>query len=195
MANEPAHKGGDDTIEPLTTKHLDDIIQGVSDSKSTWADLRQLYPPRRSGFAPRHSSAGIPASKLGGDSEANDEAYSQAATMAAYGMELLRIAVSTPQINRRLTRQTSRLLATLCATLIGTRDRHRDMADKAAGENANGSKLSRDVGAGSESANIYSAKRSRSMEQSRHSCKALHGNSAGQNNGLALHCTSVCKHP
>ncbi|KAJ2335999.1 hypothetical protein GGI00_001070, partial [Coemansia sp. RSA 2681] len=192
MTNEPSHKGGsdDDTVEPLTTKHLDDIIQGVSASKSTWADLRQLYPPRQSGFAPRHSSASIPASKLGGDSEADDEAYSQAATMAAYGMELLRIAVSRPQINRRLTRLTSRLLATLCATLISTRDRHRDVADKAAGENVNDSKPSRDVGAASsESANIYPAKRSRSMEQSRHSCKAPHGNNAGQNDSLTLHCT------
>ncbi|KAJ2886678.1 hypothetical protein H4R27_000467 [Coemansia aciculifera] len=102
-------------VEPLSKKRLDEIIQSIGTSKSTWSDLRQLYPPRQSDFAPLTDFDDLDV----------DEAYSQAATMAAYGVELLRIALSCPQIDRRLTRQTSCLLATLCSTLIDTRDQHR----------------------------------------------------------------------
>ncbi|KAJ2255013.1 hypothetical protein GGI13_001837 [Coemansia sp. RSA 455] len=112
----------DDDVEPLSKKRLDEIKLSIGVTKSTWSDLRQLYPPRQSDFAPL---------KEFDDDLDVDEAYSQAATIAAYGVELLRIALSCPQIDRRLTRQTSRLLATLCSTLIDTRDQRRHTPRKA----------------------------------------------------------------
>ncbi|KAJ2829196.1 hypothetical protein FBU31_002746, partial [Coemansia sp. 'formosensis'] len=105
-------------VEPLSTKRLDEIKRSIGATKSTWADLRQLYPPGQSGFAPRTDSG----NEL-------DAALSQAATMASYGVELLRIALNGTQVNRRLTRQTSHLLATLCSTLISTRDQRRRPRD------------------------------------------------------------------
>ncbi|KAJ2108113.1 hypothetical protein GGI16_001263 [Coemansia sp. S142-1] len=111
----------DDDVEPLSKKRLDEIKLSIGATKSTWSDLRQLYPPRQSDFAPL---------KEFDDDLDVDEAYSQAATMAAYGVELLRIALSCPQIDRSLTRQTSRLLATLCSTLIDTRDQRRHTPSK-----------------------------------------------------------------
>ncbi|KAJ2840499.1 hypothetical protein FBU31_000364 [Coemansia sp. 'formosensis'] len=103
-------------VEPLSKKRLDEIIQSIGATKSTWSDLRQLYPPRQSDFAPRIEL----------DDEFDvDEAYSQAATMSAYGVELLRVALGCHQVDRRLTRQTSHLLASLCASLLDTRDRRR----------------------------------------------------------------------
>ncbi|KAJ2074277.1 hypothetical protein GGH13_001430 [Coemansia sp. S155-1] len=111
----------DDDVEPLSKKRLDEIKLSIGATKSTWSDLRQLYPPRQSDFAPL---------KEFDDDLDVDKAYSQAATMAAYGVELLRIALSCPQIDRRLTRQTSRLLATLCSTLIDTRDQRRHTPSK-----------------------------------------------------------------
>ncbi|KAJ2739738.1 hypothetical protein GGI20_006062, partial [Coemansia sp. BCRC 34301] len=47
----------DDFVEPLTTKHLDEVMRGIGGLSSTWADLRQVYPPRQSGFAPVHSAS------------------------------------------------------------------------------------------------------------------------------------------
>ncbi|KAJ2776038.1 hypothetical protein GGI18_004428, partial [Coemansia linderi] len=70
-----------DDVEPLSTKRLDEISQS-NGAKSAWSDLRHLYPPGRSAFAPLSECDDI------------DEALSQAATMSAYGAELLRIALS-----------------------------------------------------------------------------------------------------
>ncbi|KAJ2910114.1 hypothetical protein GGI21_001196, partial [Coemansia aciculifera] len=131
----------DEGIEPLTTQRLDEVLRGIGIS-SSWSDLRQLYPPRQSGFAPLHT--------IESKAEDGDEAYSQAATMAAYGMELLRVALGSPQINRRLTRQAHRLLGSLCATLVETRSRHRSKEATR--------KTSDDSG-------IFPAKRPRSTEQ------------------------------
>ncbi|KAJ2877536.1 hypothetical protein H4R27_006174 [Coemansia aciculifera] len=59
-----------------------------------------------------------------------DEAYSQAATMAAYGVELLSIALSSPEIDMRRVRLAKDVFATLCATLINTRGRRRNVVTK-----------------------------------------------------------------
>ncbi|KAJ2877492.1 hypothetical protein H4R27_006188, partial [Coemansia aciculifera] len=107
---------GNNDVEPLSKRRLDSIRRDVGDNKSTWADLRQLYPHRLSDFAPL--------TELDGGIDV-DGALSQAATMAAYGSELLRIALCSTQVNRRLTRQTSHLLASLCSALIDTRDERR----------------------------------------------------------------------
>ncbi|KAJ2469020.1 hypothetical protein GGI03_000631, partial [Coemansia sp. RSA 2337] len=94
---------GNNDVEPLSKRRLDSIRRDVGDRKSTWANLRQLYPPRQSDFAPLMEIDDLDV----------DGALSQAATMAAYGSELLRIAFSGTQVNRRLTRQTSQLLSSL----------------------------------------------------------------------------------
>ncbi|KAJ2864939.1 hypothetical protein GGH94_002586 [Coemansia aciculifera] len=116
VSNEQTSDEDDDAVEPLASRRLDDIRREVCAIKTTWADLRQLYPPKQSGFAPL--------AEVDDDLEI-DDALSQAATMAAYGVELLLIALGNPKVNRRLTRQAYRLFATLCATLVGTGDRHR----------------------------------------------------------------------
>ncbi|KAJ2057339.1 hypothetical protein GGI08_003656, partial [Coemansia sp. S2] len=138
VANKQTTDKDDGTVEPLTNKRLNDVRQEVCAIKTTWADLRQLYPPRQSGFAPL--------AEADDDNLEIDDAFSQAATMAAYGVELLRIALGNPRVNRRLTRQAYRLLATLCATLIGTRDRHRSAA-KVAEEESSVICSARDTGA------------------------------------------------
>ncbi|KAJ2816006.1 hypothetical protein GGI24_005859, partial [Coemansia furcata] len=81
--------------EPLLQTRLDEIRQDVSASKSTWADLRQQYPPEKSCFEPLNFSVSSwsaltsgDATGLGDDVDA-DEVYSQAATMAAYGVDIL----------------------------------------------------------------------------------------------------------
>ncbi|KAJ2332354.1 hypothetical protein GGH91_006200, partial [Coemansia sp. RSA 2671] len=75
----------DDTVEPLASKRLDHVRRIVSAFEATWEDLRQLYPPRQSVFALL--------TEVNDDLE-TDFAFSQAATMAAYGVELLRVALS-----------------------------------------------------------------------------------------------------
>ncbi|KAJ2041573.1 hypothetical protein H4S03_000253, partial [Coemansia sp. S3946] len=111
---------GNNDVEPLSKRRLDSIRRDVGDRKSTWADLRQLYPPRQSDFAPLMELDDLDV----------DGALSQAATMAAYGSEFLRIALGGTQVNRRLTRQTSQLLSSLCAALIDTRDQRRRSQNK-----------------------------------------------------------------
>ncbi|KAJ2038479.1 hypothetical protein H4S03_002306 [Coemansia sp. S3946] len=111
---------GNNDVEPLSKRRLDSIRRDVGDRKSTWANLRQLYPPRQSDFAPLMEIDDLDV----------DGALSQAATMAAYGSELLRIAFSGTQVNRRLTRQTSQLLSSLCSALIDTRDQRRRSQSK-----------------------------------------------------------------
>ncbi|KAJ2893450.1 hypothetical protein IWW38_002858, partial [Coemansia aciculifera] len=150
----------DEGVEPLTTQRLDEILRGIGISTLSWSDLRQLYPPRQSGFAPLHSSESM---------ADDDEAYSQAATMAAYGMELLRVALGTPQINRRLTRQAHRLLGSLCATLVDTRDRHRSKETTKKAEDDSG---------------IFLAKRSRPTERGN---KLTRDASTGLDNDMLHH--------
>ncbi|KAJ2493348.1 hypothetical protein IWW37_000632 [Coemansia sp. RSA 2050] len=107
---------------------------------STWADLRREYPPTKSCFEPLNfkvSSWSAIASEdvtgLADDLDA-DEAYSQAATMAAYGADMLSSSLNGPTVDRGLVLQASNLLATLCATLMDTRDRHRDSVSRAIAE-------------------------------------------------------------
>ncbi|KAJ2751358.1 hypothetical protein GGI19_004533 [Coemansia pectinata] len=70
--NELALLGNND-VEPLAKRRLDSIRRDVGDTKSTWADLRQLYPPRLSDFAPLTELD---------DGIGVDGVLSQAATMA-----------------------------------------------------------------------------------------------------------------
>ncbi|KAJ2874451.1 hypothetical protein GGH93_002415, partial [Coemansia aciculifera] len=121
-----------DIMKSITSKRLNEIGRGISAKKSTWADLRKQYSPKGSIYSPKRlasskmaTSTSIQASEM--DSKlAVDEAYSQVAAMAAYGVEILRIALSNPRIDRVLTKQASDIFATLCATLTYTRDQYRD---------------------------------------------------------------------
>ncbi|KAJ2344965.1 hypothetical protein GGH91_002686, partial [Coemansia sp. RSA 2671] len=88
-----------DVVEPLTVARIDDIVRSFSSKVSTWADLQKQYPPNRSCLVPLSVAVGS------GDASTNaglrkldpkleaDSAYCQAATMAAYGIELLRLAL------------------------------------------------------------------------------------------------------
>ncbi|KAJ2816055.1 hypothetical protein FBU31_006714, partial [Coemansia sp. 'formosensis'] len=60
--------------------------------------------------------------------------YSQAATVAAYGVDILSRALNGPTVDRELTEQANKLFATLCAALMDTRDRHRNSVTKAVSE-------------------------------------------------------------
>ncbi|KAJ2743737.1 hypothetical protein GGI20_003525 [Coemansia sp. BCRC 34301] len=84
----------DGVIKPLSWARLDRIKRGVSAKASTWDFLRTEYPLSRSSFAPLNivSDQGV----LDPDAGAPvDEVYSQAATMAAYGFELLHAVLSS----------------------------------------------------------------------------------------------------
>ncbi|KAJ1922835.1 hypothetical protein GGI08_002058 [Coemansia sp. S2] len=126
----------EETVEPLSSERIGDIKRDVSAKKSTWATLRKQYPPGKSALAPLSlSDRGRADLAVVGvtDMDTNlaiDEAYSQAATMAAYGVELLSIALSGPEIDRKRVRQAKDVVATLCATLIETRSRRRNVVTK-----------------------------------------------------------------
>ncbi|KAJ2104580.1 hypothetical protein GGI16_002727 [Coemansia sp. S142-1] len=120
----------DDSVEPLSDSRLNTIKQGVRAFKSTWADLHEQYPPGQSDFAPLGPSA------VGMKSDfVVDEAYSQAATMAAYGVEILQKTLNRQNSNNEQVEIVVDLLATLCATLIDTRDKHRVASARAVKEN------------------------------------------------------------
>ncbi|KAJ2074541.1 hypothetical protein GGH13_001249 [Coemansia sp. S155-1] len=126
--------------EPLLKTRLDEIRRDVRASKSTWTDLRQKYPPGGSCFEPFNftvsswSSISKEDAKGLGDDLDTDVAYSQAAAMAAYGVDILSSALSGPTVDRELIKQANNLFATLCATLMDTRDRHRNSVTKAVAE-------------------------------------------------------------
>ncbi|KAJ2877026.1 hypothetical protein GGH93_000290 [Coemansia aciculifera] len=119
-------------INDLVTKaSLDIIMREVSTTGSTWADLREQYSPKQSAFEPLSFNASTwaafaKAGITGLNSDlAVDEAYSQAVTMTAYGVELLRVALSCLHIHRRQIIQVGNMLTMLCASLSDTRDWHR----------------------------------------------------------------------
>ncbi|KAJ2872105.1 hypothetical protein H4R27_006682, partial [Coemansia aciculifera] len=123
--------------EALSQTRLDEIRRDVRANTSTWAELRQRYPPEKSCFEPLNFTvsswsaiANGDVTGLGDDLDA-DETYSQAATMAAYGVDVLSSALNGPTVDKKLTEQAKNLFATLCATLMDTRDRHRDSVTKA----------------------------------------------------------------
>ncbi|KAJ2464800.1 hypothetical protein GGI03_003021 [Coemansia sp. RSA 2337] len=126
--------------ESFLKTRLDEIRRDVRASKSTWADLRQKYPPGGSCFEPFNftvsswSAIAKEDAKGLGDDLDTDEAYSQAAAMAAYGVDILSSALSGPTVDREMIKQANNLFATLCATLMDTRDRHRDSVTKAVAE-------------------------------------------------------------
>ncbi|KAJ2068851.1 hypothetical protein GGI08_000657 [Coemansia sp. S2] len=121
----------DNFVEPISQSRLDEIKQNVCAKKSTWANLHELYPPKDSDFAPLSFIAStwtaITSASGLDDNLVADEVYSQAATMSAYGVELLGNALRSPVVDRRLATVVRNLLITLCATLIDTRDRRRDV--------------------------------------------------------------------
>ncbi|KAJ2688080.1 hypothetical protein IWW39_002498 [Coemansia spiralis] len=95
--------------EFITKEHLDYIMRDVSTTGESWAELRKQYSPKQSNFAPLNFAARATFTEAEMNRNlATDEAYSQAATMSAYGVELLRAALSGPQIHRK---QKSRALA------------------------------------------------------------------------------------
>ncbi|KAJ2812074.1 hypothetical protein H4S07_001647, partial [Coemansia furcata] len=80
-----------------------------------------------------------------------EEAYSQAATMAAYGVEHFRKMISSPQNVKVKMEQLEGLLIVLCATLIDTRDKHRAALDKATRANSASFRHRRTIDSSSES--------------------------------------------
>ncbi|KAJ2753028.1 hypothetical protein GGI19_003423 [Coemansia pectinata] len=129
--------GNGGIVEPLLATRIDNIVQSVSSKKSTWADLREQYPPNQSCLAPLGSTIS------GKDVLANTEVaeldaiYCQAATMATYGVELLHFALDGAQVDRRRVRQASDIFAILCATLTDSRDPYRDVLTKELGDKGN----------------------------------------------------------
>ncbi|KAJ2064927.1 hypothetical protein GGI08_002314 [Coemansia sp. S2] len=141
-----------DSIDSLvTTVRLDEIMHEISTTESTWRELRKQYSPKQSAFEPLSFTASTWATfaKVGITELDNDlvvdEAYSQTATMVAYSVELLRIALSGPQVNRKRVKQVSNILTTLCGSLSDTRDRHRVAISKTLVDKANAYKYSQSV--------------------------------------------------
>ncbi|KAJ2879300.1 hypothetical protein H4R27_005390 [Coemansia aciculifera] len=122
---------GNNINELVIKACLDDIMCEINTTESTWADIREKYSPKQSAFEPfsfatstwaTFAKAGI----TGLDNDlAVDEAYSQSATIAAYGVKLLRVALSGPAANRKQITQVGNMLAALCASPSATRDQHR----------------------------------------------------------------------
>ncbi|KAJ2643281.1 hypothetical protein GGF44_001245 [Coemansia sp. RSA 1694] len=113
----------DDIIELATDMRLDEIKRDVRAKEYTWAGLREQYPPGQSGFAPLSVNANTLA-----DIDNEDEVCSQAAAMAAYGIDLLKPALSSSQIDRMRVQKVVDLLAALCGMLVVARDKHRESA-------------------------------------------------------------------
>ncbi|KAJ2896951.1 hypothetical protein IWW38_001873, partial [Coemansia aciculifera] len=95
----------------------------VATAASEWESLRSQHPPKCSEFAPLASAAA--------NSDDYDIAFSQAATMTAYAIELLQDAADSLKGDMRCIQQASDFLVTLCDTLIETRDEHRDRRARA----------------------------------------------------------------
>ncbi|KAJ2584871.1 hypothetical protein GGH95_000031 [Coemansia sp. RSA 1836] len=117
----------DNAVEPLTHTRLNEIKRSVAAKASIWSDLRRQYPPQQSEFAPLSLTARSNAGNnvtLG--AIAADDVFSQAATMAAYGIELLHVAIDSPKVDKRRIRQVSDLLSSLCATFVAMRQKNRE---------------------------------------------------------------------
>ncbi|KAJ2816820.1 hypothetical protein FBU31_006445, partial [Coemansia sp. 'formosensis'] len=148
MAPNSSSNEGNKVDKLVTKARLDDIMRDVRTTGLAWADLREQYSPKHSAFAPLNFAASTWATYIKAgitelDSDlATDEIYSQAATMAAYGVELLRIALSGSQIHRRQIIQVGNMLGALCTALSDTRDRHRDTVTKTFGDKVDAYKRS-----------------------------------------------------
>ncbi|KAJ2055530.1 hypothetical protein GGI17_006622, partial [Coemansia sp. S146] len=118
----------------------DDVVEPL-DKQPAWKKLHRQYMHRSSGLAPP------PTTDSG---RATNNTFNQASAMAACGAELLRIALSSPQVDRRLTRQASDVFAALKDTLAGLRDRHTDCLSQVAGENADVIRRTQDMDVESE---------------------------------------------
>ncbi|KAJ2890506.1 hypothetical protein IWW38_004096, partial [Coemansia aciculifera] len=135
-----AEEASYDNIVPITQSRLDEIKRDTGAFKSTWRCLREQYPPGTSDFAPLSFAASTWGTILSTDTHdlckdlELDEALSQAATMAAYGLELHRTALVGPNDHMRLNVQLSSILATLCATITDMRDCRRATITKAVAE-------------------------------------------------------------
>ncbi|KAJ2332015.1 hypothetical protein GGI00_002988, partial [Coemansia sp. RSA 2681] len=117
----------DNAVEPLTLTRLNEIKRNVAAKASTWSDLRRQYPPQQSDFAPLSLTAkGNAGNNVPLGAIAADDVFSQAATMAAYGIELLHVAIDRPKVDERRIRQVSDLLSSLCATFVAMRQKNRE---------------------------------------------------------------------
>ncbi|KAJ2895946.1 hypothetical protein GGI21_005093, partial [Coemansia aciculifera] len=102
----------------LTPSHHDNITYGFGTAASTWESLHSQYPPKHSEFAPLASAAA--------NGDGYDTAFSQAATMTAYAIELLQDATVSQNDDERSLQQASDLLSKLRDALLGTYNEHRD---------------------------------------------------------------------
>ncbi|KAJ2822152.1 hypothetical protein FBU31_004677, partial [Coemansia sp. 'formosensis'] len=110
----------------------DDIcLDSESDSVDSLGGQPTLTNPSRQHIPRRSGISSLPIADRGG---AASDAFSQASTMAACGAELLRVALSSPQIDRRLAGLASDVFAVLNDTLAGLRDLHTDHLSNMAGE-------------------------------------------------------------
>ncbi|KAJ2062298.1 hypothetical protein GGI17_002536 [Coemansia sp. S146] len=162
--------GLDDIDEPVTKASLDVIMCEVSTIGSTWADLRKQYSPKQPAFEPLSFNtitwaAFAKAGTTGLDNDiVVDEAYSQAATMVAYGVELLRVALSGPEIHRSRIIKVGNMLTTLCASLSDTRDQHRVVLSKMLVDKVNAYRRSQGMSVDIESEAINSLAKIRSPD-------------------------------
>ncbi|KAJ2825419.1 hypothetical protein GGI24_003165 [Coemansia furcata] len=162
-------RSSDDTadafVKSLTTTRLDEIVQDVISKRSTWAELREQYPPDQSCLAPLIITLGANEAVAG--SEVTDldvilmvdSVYRQAAAMAAYGYEILNFSLDGAQVNRRRVKQASDIFAKLCATLTDTRDRHIDLVTRKIAEKVNAYRREQSVSSESESESVLESGR------------------------------------
>ncbi|KAJ2812658.1 hypothetical protein H4S07_001249 [Coemansia furcata] len=161
---------GDAFVKPLTTTRLDEIVQDVFSKRSTWAELREQYPPEQSCLAPLNTTLGAKEAVAGTevtDLDAIlmvDSVYRQAAAMAAYGYDILNFSLDGAQVNRRRVKQASDIFAKLCATLTDTRDRHIDLVARKIAEKGNTCSHEQSVSSESESESVLESERTVTVE-------------------------------
>ncbi|KAJ2029795.1 hypothetical protein IWW57_001483 [Coemansia sp. S610] len=121
---------GDSTAELLTGSRLNQIKRNTRTTASTWTNLCDQYPPGNTDFAPlfitdkeRAKLSPAQSTELASNL-AVDEAYSQAATMVVYGVNILHEALSGPNVATNSLWQARDIFASLCSTLSDTRDAH-----------------------------------------------------------------------
>ncbi|KAJ2825716.1 hypothetical protein GGI24_003086 [Coemansia furcata] len=161
---------GDDSVKPLTYRRLDEIVQDVISKKSTWAELREQYPPDQSCLAPLNTTLSAKEAVTGTevtDLDAIlvvDSVYRQAAVMAVYGYEILNFSLDGSQVDRGRVKQASDIFAKLCATLTDTRDRHIDLVTRKIAEKANACRHEPSVSSESESESAVESERTVPVE-------------------------------
>ncbi|KAJ2447823.1 hypothetical protein GGI03_007346, partial [Coemansia sp. RSA 2337] len=125
------HESSDDDIHldsESNDDEDDDVVESL-ENRPTLRSLRRQHIRRPSGLAPQPTTAA-------GRRETSN-AFNQASTMAACGAELLRVALSSPQVDRRLARQAGDVFVVLKDMLASLHDRHADCLSQVTGDSVN----------------------------------------------------------